>query len=170
MAWSIKDIEHLQQAGKIQHFIVVGGRGHSKTYAGKIVSKAWKNALHPQKEWVAQALLQWANKRCLILWQEKRFHPDRKWRFDWAIMKGDQPWIAVEYEGLAFKKTGHTESHRYSDNTDKYNAAAAMGITVFRITYLNYGTIIKTLNDFEKFKNQQNEPSKKIQLQAPDGR
>jgi len=155
MRFTIKDLMAMKDSGKIKGYIVIGGRGHSKQgmLPGRVVAKAWKNAVHPQKTWVCEFLLGWCGHRYVRLWEEFRFHPTRKWRFDWAI---PDLMIAIEYEGLAFKKTGHTESKGYSDNTDKYNEAAAMGWTVFRITYLNYGTIEKRLNDFEKLKNQSN--------------
>lgn len=80
------------------------------------------------------------------LFAEQTFHITRKWRHDWVI-PGPRP-LAIEYEGLGFKKTGHTESDRYSDNTTKYNQSALAGITVLRYTYLTWE---QAFTDLEKF-------------------
>ena len=80
---------------------------------------------------------------------EYKFHPDRRWRFDWAIcrpgnrfkvdsgtlyLKANPPYIAVEYEGGVFIGGGHTRGVLYGSNCEKYNEAAIMGWTVLRFT------------------------------------
>lgn len=156
MRMTEKQLAQLIAAGKVK--IVHRETGDNITVRqpaprGRIVTKPKARPLHPQKAWVAEHVMGWCHLRTIQLQEEYKFHPLRKWRFDWAI---EARKIAIEYEGLGFKKTGHTESDRYSGNTDKYNAAAVMGWTVFRITYLNYGTIIKTLDEFEKLKSLNN--------------
>jgi hypothetical protein len=70
------------------------------------------------------------------------FHPERQWRFDWAIpsMK-----VGIEYEGLMSKKSRHTTIKGFTGDTEKYNAAASLGWKVYRYTALNYGNLSKDL-------------------------
>jgi hypothetical protein len=65
------------------------------------------------------------------LQREYRFHPVRKWRFDWALM---EPMVAVEFEGGVFLGRGHTGGVIYGQNCEKYNTAALMGWRVLRFT------------------------------------
>ncbi len=65
--------------------------------------------------------------------REHKFHPDRKWAFDfcWPDIK-----LGVECEGLTapWKKSRHTTNQGYSDDIVKYNAAARDGWMVLRYT------------------------------------
>ena len=64
--------------------------------------------------------------------REFRFHPERKWRFDFAWPDRK---IAVEVEGGVFlPKGGHTTGVGYTKNCEKYNAAALLGWVVLRYT------------------------------------
>jgi hypothetical protein len=79
--------------------------------------------------------------------REFKFHPVRKWRFDWFLpdqtssgCKG----IAVEYDGfLAGRRAGPNVSHSGVENilrdSEKINEAQAMGIRVFRANAKNCG-------------------------------
>lgn len=67
--------------------------------------------------------------------EELKFHPVRRWRFDWAIPSLK---IAIEYEGLISKKSRHTTIKGYSNDTIKYNEAGKHGWTVLRYTALTY--------------------------------
>lgn len=62
---------------------------------------------------------------------EYRFHPVRKWRFDycWPALA-----LAVEFEGGIFVHGGHNRPTIYTDNCSKYNTAAILGYTVLRFT------------------------------------
>ena len=64
---------------------------------------------------------------------EYRFHPVRRWRFDFA-WPGKQ--VAVEVEGVT--KWGaigrHQSAGGYAKDCEKYNAAAELGWRVFRYT------------------------------------
>lgn len=62
---------------------------------------------------------------------EVRFHPDRKWRFDFADARYG---IAVEIEGGTWSKGRHTTGKGFRDDCEKYNAAAEYGWRVFRYT------------------------------------
>ena len=70
---------------------------------------------------------------------EHRFHPVRKWRFDFAWL--DQS-IAVEIEGGTWSGGRHTRGSGFEADCEKYNEAAAIGWTVFRFT----GKMVKSGN------------------------
>lgn len=63
--------------------------------------------------------------------QEHKFHPERKWRFDycWPDFK-----IALELEGGAFSKGRHTNGKGFTEDIVKYNEAQRLGWSVFRAT------------------------------------
>jgi len=62
--------------------------------------------------------------------KEYRFHPERKWRFDFAFIEQK---IAVEIEGNAWNVRGGGRHMRDTD-LDKYNQAALLGWRVFRFS------------------------------------
>jgi len=67
-----------------------------------------------------------------VEWEaEYKFHPTRKWRFDYAIPKFK---IAVEIEGGVWVKGRHINPIGYTKDCEKYNAAACMGWVVLRYT------------------------------------
>lgn len=61
--------------------------------------------------------------------QEFKFHPKRKWRFDFA-------WpdllVAAEVEGGVFVRGRHVSPKGFVADCEKYNAAAQLGWTVLR--------------------------------------
>jgi len=61
--------------------------------------------------------------------REYKFHPVRKWRFDFADPHGK---VAVEIEGGAFSGGRHTRGAGFIADCEKYNAAILMGWRVFR--------------------------------------
>jgi very-short-patch-repair endonuclease len=63
--------------------------------------------------------------------KEYRFHPKRRWRFDfaWPTQK-----IAVEIEGGVWSYGRHTRGSGFLADMDKYNMAGALGWRVFRFT------------------------------------
>lgn len=63
--------------------------------------------------------------------QEYRFHPRRRWRFDfaWAQRK-----VALEIEGGVWTQGRHTRGQGYLRDLEKYNAAAVIGWRVLRLT------------------------------------
>ena len=63
--------------------------------------------------------------------QEHRFHPKRKWRFDFAL---PAYMIAVEIEGAVWVAGRHTRGSGYVKDLEKYNEAALMGWKVLRFT------------------------------------
>lgn len=62
---------------------------------------------------------------------EYRFHPVRRWRFDWALPDSK---IAFEFEGGAFIQGRHSRGLGMSNDAVKYNTAQLMGWLVFRFT------------------------------------
>jgi len=76
----------------------------------------------------------------LRLWQEAggpdlvreyRFHPDRRWRFDFAHVASH---TAYEVEGGVHSQGRHTRGAGFTADAEKYNAAALAGWRVFRFT------------------------------------
>lgn len=63
--------------------------------------------------------------------KEYKFHPTRKWRFDYAF-----PFlmIAVEVDGGVWTGGRHTNPAGYINDMEKLNTAASMGWLVLRIT------------------------------------
>lgn len=86
--------------------------------------------------------------------REFRFHPTRKWRYDYAI---PQHKIAIEVEGGVWTEGRHIRPKGFVEDMDKYNAAAVMGWRVLRITpntLLNTATlemIRQAINSIKKF-------------------
>ncbi len=124
----------LLQTMKKQTAVQVGGR---------------KVAIHYKKksaalDWIGWNLLAWSAEQALVLEEEYLFHVERKWRFDWAIEK---LMIAVEFEGGIFQQnSGHNTAKHYTKDAEKYNAAAALGWRVVRLTALNYKSMHSHLN------------------------
>lgn len=61
--------------------------------------------------------------------KEFRFHPTRKWRFDYAIPEHK---IAIEVEGGVWTGGRHTSSVGFLGDMEKYNTATVMGWRVLR--------------------------------------
>lgn len=63
--------------------------------------------------------------------KEYRFHPTRRWRFDYAIPEYK---IAIEVEGGVWSQGRHTRPQGFLGDVEKYNTATLMGWRVFRTT------------------------------------
>lgn len=63
--------------------------------------------------------------------KEFKFHPVRKWRFDYAFPEHK---IALEVEGGVWTGGRHTSSVGFLNDMEKYNTATLMGWRVFRTT------------------------------------
>lgn len=63
--------------------------------------------------------------------REYRFHPDRKWRFDYAFIYGG---LAVEKQGAIFTNGRHTRGAALLKEYEKLNAAAELGWRVLFFT------------------------------------
>src|SRR5262249_40035416 len=69
----------------------------------------------------------------LLIGAEVKFHPEREWRFDYAI---PELMLAIEIEGFGPRARGGIGRHQspdgFREDCEKYNSAAALGWTVFR--------------------------------------
>lgn len=85
------------------------------------------------------------HERRVIGWErEYRFHPTRRWRFDFAWrVEG----VAVEIEGGTYVNGRHTRGEGFARDCEKYNAAAILGWKVLRFTEkeVNDWSAIETL-------------------------
>lgn len=63
--------------------------------------------------------------------EQYKFHPKRKWRFDFAVPSKK---VAIEYEGINSKKSRHTTISGYTEDCEKYSEAAIFGWKVIRVT------------------------------------
>ena len=62
---------------------------------------------------------------------EHEFHPERKWRFDFAASVA---MVALEVEGGAWSHGRHTRGLGFISDMRKYNAAVGMGWRLIRVT------------------------------------
>jgi len=60
---------------------------------------------------------------------EYRFHPVRRWRFDYAWIEQR---VAVEIEGGAWTRGRHTRGSGFVKDMEKYNAAVELGWKLLR--------------------------------------
>lgn len=96
------------------------------------------------KGWIGKNLWYWCRANKYTLLTEHEFHPERKWRFDWAV---EEIKLAIEYEGGILDPNGdHRSVKGMSRDIEKYNAAQALGWRVIRITALNYKTLLQTID------------------------
>lgn len=63
--------------------------------------------------------------------KEYKFHPKRRWRFDYAIPDHK---IALEVEGGVYTQGRHVRPQGFLGDMEKYNTATLMGWRVFRTT------------------------------------
>lgn len=64
---------------------------------------------------------------------EYRFHPTRKWRIDYYFEKNGKR-VGLEVEGGIWTGGRHTRAAGFKGDMEKYNAAAAEGIMIIRVT------------------------------------
>jgi very-short-patch-repair endonuclease len=62
---------------------------------------------------------------------EYKFHPTRKWRFDFAW---PYKFVALEVEGGVWSQGRHTRGSGFVKDMEKYNAASSLGWRIFRFT------------------------------------
>ena len=62
---------------------------------------------------------------------EFKFHPKRKWKFDFAY---PDKLLAIEVEGGTWIKGRHTRGQGFENDCEKYNAAVMLGWKVLRYT------------------------------------
>ena len=76
--------------------------------------------------------------------REYRFHPPRKWRFDFAYPDRK---IAIEVEGGTWSGGRHTRGFGFAKDCEKYNQAVLDGWKVLRFTgkMVHDGTALTTI-------------------------
>ena len=76
--------------------------------------------------------------------REYRFHPTRRWRFDffWPEFQ-----LALEVDGGVYNRGRHTTGKGYTGDCEKMNEATCMGIAILRITskHIGDGSALKWL-------------------------
>lgn len=63
--------------------------------------------------------------------QEHKFHPTRRWRFDFAHITTKN---AFEIEGGVYVNGGHSRGKGYERNCEKYLEGQMLGWTIWRFT------------------------------------
>lgn len=68
--------------------------------------------------------------------REYKFHPKRKWRFDYLLEPDTDSFgdVAIEIEGAVWTQGRHTRGSGYVKDLEKYREAAAQTFKVFRFT------------------------------------
>jgi len=83
---------------------------------------------------------------------EFRFHPARRWRFDFA--NPGAAWrLAVEVEGGVWSRGGgrHNRGTGFVSDLEKYNAAALHGWTVLRYTPQQLADAVADITEAARF-------------------
>ena len=62
--------------------------------------------------------------------REFRFHPERKWRFDFLVADD----LAVEVEGGIWLAGRHSRGGGFEKDAEKYNTAVILGYRVLRVS------------------------------------
>ncbi len=152
MGWKLKDIEDKIKKGTVQGYkeTIPQKKGKQQEANGRIVTKVYSTASKGKTE-ITKTLLEFSQSKGLILKQEFRFHPTRRWRFDWCI---ESLKLAVEYDGQIPGNVGaHSGFRMLNKDIEKNNAAQQLGWTVLRFSYQNYTTITEELRVFLNNKN-----------------
>lgn len=77
--------------------------------------------------------------------REYKFHPIRRWKFDFADPKNK---IAVELEGGIWTNGRHTRGKGFKADTEKYNEAVKLGWKVLR--YCGIDQMRNFKNDYKQ--------------------
>lgn len=77
---------------------------------------------------------------------EYKFHPIRKWRFDYAIPTKK---IAIEIEGGLWLQGRHNRPVTMIKDFEKYNEAAILGWRILKYTPSQVNNTAKIINDIK---------------------
>jgi len=103
------------------------GEGHTRA----VVERAPRRKRDVASNLELDLLTQLRLHRIVGYTMEFKFHPTRRWRFDFCwVLKG----VAVEVEGGTWSGGRHTTGAGFEKDCEKYNAAMLMGYRVFRFT------------------------------------
>jgi hypothetical protein len=80
---------------------------------------------------------------------EYKFHPTRRWRLDWFLPSVN---VGIEIEGGIWIRGRHTRPLGFLRDIEKYNAAALMGIKLYRINHQDLKKAQKILEHIETIK------------------
>lgn len=128
MKWTAGDIKKLNLVTDLEENV------QKKAKSGNKLPKIEK--ISTEKEFIKKILWVFHREKLIPEYvEELQFHPDRKFRFDWAI---PDLMIAIEYEGIISKKSGHTTISGYTKDCEKYNMATMRGWKTLRYTAKNY--------------------------------
>jgi very-short-patch-repair endonuclease len=129
---TIDDIKKSACSSRNQHLFVE---------ANKMI-KRQKKARNdcPQVQYIHWQLKYWCIEKGCELKKELQFAKPRKFRFDFALPEFK---IAIEYDGLNSKKSGHTTLVGFTKDTEKINLAISLGWKVLRFTVLNYQQVLQ---------------------------
>ncbi len=102
-----------------------------KAYRFGMKKRTVKVVTLPAKESIGEATFAFQLKAHNILFErEVKFHPERKWRFDFTINAR----MAIEIEGGTWIAGRHNRGSSIERDLEKYNEAARLGWVVFRFT------------------------------------
>ena len=97
--------------------------------------------------------------------KEYKFHPDRRWRFDFAI---PQYKIAIEIDGGVWTYGRHNRAQGYIADMAKFNEAAALGWVVLKFTpqeqyrTATFKLIKKTIDTIKSSHSSENQDLKQL--------
>lgn len=77
---------------------------------------------------------------------EYKFHPTRKWRFDYAIPTYQ---IAIEIEGGIWLQGRHNRPISMIKDFEKYNEAAILGWRILKYTPQQVNNVTKIIGDIK---------------------
>lgn len=111
----------------------------------------------PEVSWIHWQLKYWCEEKGYIVVPELMFSKNRRYRFDFAIMKGvteaqarrfeydkSNMIAAIEYQGGIFmKKSGHSSPKGATRDCDKSNLAQSLGWPLLTFTVLNYRQVLQ---------------------------
>lgn len=95
-------------------------RSNARSLAEEAFADAWATTSH--------------NLLTEFAWREYRFHPERRWKFDfaWPLFR-----VALEIEGLG----RHQKIEGYANDCEKYSEAAILGWRIIRVMARDKGKV-----------------------------
>ncbi len=147
---TIKDVLKAK-CGHLNQHLTITPKKKNKPIKGRNDSK--------EVQWLHWQLKYWCLERNFIVIPELKFDKKRKYRFDFAVMKGvteeearefeyDRSNIVsgIEYQGGIFMvKSGHSKPGGATRDCDKSNLAQSLGWPLLTFTALNYQTVLQRI-------------------------